>query len=95
MYIRRITNSWDGNTATWQTQPATTTTDQLLIPHTNQGFLDLTDLDVKVLIDAMRTSGNYGFMMILQNETIYTIRQFCSSHHSNTAKHPKLVIVYQ
>ncbi len=95
MYIRRITGNWSGNTVTWQTQPATTTTDQLLIPHTSQSFLDLTDLDVKTLIDAMRTSGNYGFMMILQNETAYTIRQFCSSNHSNTAKHPKLVIVYQ
>jgi len=95
MYIRRITSNWSGNTVTWQTQPATTTTDQLLIPHTNQSFLDLTDLDVKNLVDAMHTSGNYGLMMILQNETAYTIRQFCSSNHSNAAKHPKLVIVYQ
>jgi hypothetical protein len=95
MYIRRIIGNWDGSTATWQTQPATTATDQILIPHTNQPFLDLIDLDVKTLIDAMRTNGNYGFMLNLQNETAYTIRQFCSSFHSNAAKHPKLVIVYQ
>jgi hypothetical protein len=95
MYIRRIITSWDGNTVTWQTQPATTTADQISIPHTNQAFLDLIDLDVKSLVDAMRTNGNYGFMMSLQNETIYNIRQFCSSFHSNAAKHPKLIIVYQ
>ena len=95
MYIRRIISNWDGNTVTWQTQPATTTTDQLLIPHTNQPFLDLIDLDVKTMIDAMRTNGNYGFMLTLQNEVTYTIRQFCSSFHSDATKHPKLVIVYQ
>jgi len=95
MYIRRITSNWDGTTVTWQTQPTTTTTDQILIPHTNQSFLDLTDLDVKNLVDGMRTNGNYGFMMTLQNEIAYTIRQFCSSKHINAAKHPKLVIVYQ
>ena len=95
MYIRRAITPWDGNTVTWQTQPATTTTDQLSIPHTNLAFLDLIDLDVKSLVDAMRTNGNYGFMMILQNETIYNIRQFCSPFHADATKHPKLVIVYQ
>jgi K319L-like, PKD domain len=95
MYIRRITSSWNGNTVTWQTQPTTTTTDQILVPHTNQPFLDLTDVDVASQIDAMRTNGNYGFMLILQNETIYTIRQFCSPFHADASKHPKLVIEYQ
>ena len=95
MFIRRITSSWDGNTVTWQTQPTTTTNGQILVPHTNLPFLDLTDLDVKSLIDAMRTNGNYGFMLTLQNEVIYTIRQFCSPTHADASKHPKLVIEYQ
>ncbi len=95
MYIRRITSDWDGNTVTWQTQPSTTTTDQILIPHTNQSTFDLIDLDVKTLIDAMRTNGNYGFMLNLQYEIAYNIRQFCSSTHSDATKHPKLVIIYQ
>ena len=94
MFIRRITSSWNGNTVTWQTQPTTTTTDQILVPHTNQAFLDLTDLDVTSMIDAMRTSGDYGFMLTLQNEVIYTIRQFCSPTHADASKHPKLVIEY-
>lgn len=95
MFIRRILVPWDGNTATWQTQPSTTTTGQISIPHTALPTLDLVDVDVKTLVDAMRISGNYGFMMILQNETAFNIRQFCSSNHSNTAKRPKLVVVYQ
>jgi len=95
MYIRRVSSSWDGNTITWQTQPTTATADQILIPHTDQPFLDLTDIDVKSQIDAMRTNCNYGFMLNLQSETIYTIRQFCSPFHPDASKHPKLVIEYQ
>jgi len=95
MYIRRITSGWDGDTSFWQTQPTTTTSNQILIAHTDQPFLDLTDIDVKTLINDMRASNNYGFMLTLQNETIYTIRQFCSSFHADATKHPKLVIVYQ
>jgi hypothetical protein len=95
MYIRRIISAWDGNTVTWQTQPATTTADQISIPHTDQPFLDLTDLDVKTMVDGMRANGNYCFMLNLQNETAFTIRQFCSPFHSDATKHPKLVIVYQ
>ena len=95
MYIRRISSNWNPSTVTWQTQPSTTTTNQLLVPHTNQAFQDLIDLDVKTLIETMRTNGNYGFMLTLQDETAYTIRQFCSSVHSDPTKHPKLVIEYQ
>lgn len=95
MFLRRIVSPWDGNTATWATQPSTTTTDQILIPHTTQSTLDLIDIDVKTLVNAMRSSSNYGFMIQLQDETFYNIRQFCSSNHSVTTKRPKLVVVYQ
>jgi len=66
-----------------------------LIPHTSQSVLDLTDIDVKALVNDMRANANFGFMMSLQNVTYYNIRMFCSSRHANTAKHPKLVITYQ
>jgi len=95
MYIRRITSNWDGNTVTWQTQPSTTTSGQVLVPHTDLPFLDLPDMDVTSQVNAMRTNGNYGFMLTLQSETIYSIRQFCSPFHVDASKHPKLVIEYQ
>jgi hypothetical protein len=95
MYIRRITSNWSGLTATWQTQPSTDLSSQILIPHTNQPFLDLLDIDVKNLVSTMVSTNNYGFMITLQNEVTYTTRQFCSSNHSSAAKRPKLVVVYQ
>ena len=93
-YIRRNSTTWS-QTSTWQTQPGADVANQLLIPHTNQRFLDLVDVEVKNMVASMLTNGNYGFQINLQNETIYTARQFCSSKYSDAAKHPKLVVVYQ
>jgi len=93
-YIQRCTTNWT-NTSTWATQPATETTTQVLIPHTNSAFLDVTDVDVKNMVSAMVAGNNYGFKISLQSETIYTIRQFCSSRYADATKHPKLVITYQ
>jgi len=95
MYIRRVINSWNPGSANWLNQPSATSANQVSIPHTSQSVLDLTDIDVKTLVNDMRANANFGFMMSLQNETYYNIRQFCSSRHANTAKHPKLVVTYQ
>ena len=95
MFIRRITSSWTPPTTTWSNQPPTTATNQVSIPHTSQSFLDLIDADVKNLVVDMQNSGNYGFMIMLQNEVIYNIRDFCSSTYPDATKHPKLVITYQ
>jgi hypothetical protein len=93
MYLQRVTSSWTP-TLTSQNQPSTVTTSQVSIPSTTQSRLDLVDLDVTNLVRDMRQYGNYGFMLKLQNETIYTSRIFCSSKHSDASKHPKLVVVY-
>ena len=95
MFIRRITGNWSPLSSTWGTQPATTTVDQIVIPHTTASMLDLVDMDVTNMVTAMLPSGNHGFMMQLQNEVIYNARQFCSSTYSDASKHPKLVVVYQ
>ena len=95
MLIRRITNSWNPASTYWLNQPSTTATDQVIIPHTSQPSLDLVDVDVKNMVATMVSTGNYGFMIQLQNEVIYNMRNFCSSTHVQTAKHPKLVVVYR
>ena len=95
MLIRRITNSWVPASTYWLNQPSTTATDQIVIPHTSLSSLDLVDVDVKNMVATMVSSGNYGFMIQLQNEAIYNMRNFCSSLHAQSAKHPKLVVVYR
>lgn len=93
MYIQRISTSW-ASTVTWQNQPSTVTTYQILVPSTTQSRLDLVDLDVTNLVKDMQQLGNFGFMIKLQSETIYNCRIFCSSKYSDATKHPKLVIQY-
>ncbi|RYZ95782.1 MAG: carboxypeptidase regulatory-like domain-containing protein, partial [Sphingobacteriaceae bacterium] len=94
MFIQRLTQDWNATTATWTNQPTATSTNQVNIPHTSQNFLDLVDINVTGIVRDMLTQGNHGFQMRLQNESIYNVRQFASSVHSNTAKHPKLVVAY-
>jgi hypothetical protein len=94
-YIRRIISNWVPASTDWLGQPSTTTTDQVAIAHTTQSMLDLVDVDVKNLVTAMYSGSNYGFMINLQNETFYNMRNFCSSRYPNAAKYPKLVITYQ
>jgi hypothetical protein len=91
--IQRVSANWNSST-TWQTQPSTEITGQIVIPHTNQSLMDLVDLDVTDLIKRMMTEGNYGFMLKLQNESYYNSRIFCSSKFSDVSKHPKLVVEY-
>ncbi|MEO7049494.1 MAG: DNRLRE domain-containing protein, partial [Ferruginibacter sp.] len=95
MFISRISTTWTPATATWANQPSVSTTNQVSVPATTQAFLDFTDVDLKNLVNDKRTSGNNGFMISLQNETYYNVRQFCSSIYSDSTKHPKLVITYQ
>jgi hypothetical protein len=95
LVLQRITSSWTPATATWANQPATTTTNQVIIPSTTQSSLDI-NVDVKNLVTTMVSGTNNGFFIKLQNEVIYTSRMFVGSYHTTkTQKHPKLVIIYR
>ena len=93
MLLQRVTSNWD-NSVKWQTQPSVDASTQIIIPATSQSFLDVTDLDVSDMIKDMVQSGDYGFMIKLQNEVTYNTRIFASSKYSDASKHPKLVIQY-
>ncbi|MEJ7737237.1 MAG: DNRLRE domain-containing protein [Chitinophagaceae bacterium] len=93
--IQRVTSTWVPNTVRWVNQPTATATDQVIIPHTAQPFLDLVNIDVSKFVSAMLSSNsNNGFLIRLQTEVIYNSRIFCSSKYADVTKHPKLVIEY-
>ena len=95
LLFQQVTTDWDSNVG-WFSQPTTTTTNQVIIPSTTQKFLDL-NLDIAPMIQSMiSTNKNYGFMLQLQKETIYSSRIFVSSNNNiYPDKRPKLVVVYQ
>jgi hypothetical protein len=94
MLIQRVTSPW--SSVTWNTQPSTTTTNQIVVPNAPQGVLDL-NLDVTQQVAAMVNGNvNYGFFFKLQNEVTYNSRIFVSSYNTTYPdKHPKLVVTFQ
>jgi hypothetical protein len=96
MYIQQVSSPWSTSTLSWSNQPTVTTTNQVLVPHTTQSFLDL-NVDVTAMVASMvNNNANYGFFLRLQNEVIYNSRIFVASHNATyPSKHPKLVVTYQ
>lgn len=96
MYLQQVTNAWSPSTITWFNQPSVSTTNEINIATTNQSILDL-NVDVTGMVTAMiNNNANYGFLLRLQNETIYNSRIFVSSYNTTYAdKHPRLVVVYK
>jgi PKD domain len=96
MLVQQVTSNWNPATANWFNQPTTTTTNQLIVPHTVLSVLDL-NLNVTNMVSTMvNSSANYGFFLKIQNETIYNSRIFVASYNTtHTTKYPKLVVVYQ
>ncbi|MHB2154432.1 DNRLRE domain-containing protein [Calditrichota bacterium GD2] len=63
-YLRRVTENWDEHTITWNTQPQSTTTDQVSVPapatNTSDFEIDVTNL-VRIINDGQ---SNHGFLWI-------------------------------
>lgn len=94
-WLQRITQPWQEYGVTWNTQPATTTQNQLVIPAptimTQNYSLNITQL-VQDYINNPSTS--FGFMLRLQNESYYRSLLFASSDNVNMQLHPRLTVVY-
>ncbi len=95
-YLRRITQSWNENTITWNNQPATTTMNEVTIPQstsTSQDYiLNVTALTQDIIDNP---SSGYGFMISEINEVnYYNSLIFCSSDIPDTSLAPALVVTY-
>jgi len=92
--IQQVAADWDRTNVSWFNQPAGLTANQVILPHTNQPFLNM-DVNVKDMVSAMVSGNvNYGFKLSLQNEVIYTSRIFCSSYYTDVSRHPRLIVKY-
>jgi hypothetical protein len=95
-WLKRVTSSWSENTVTWNTQPSTTSTNQVTLAASTSPSQDYIDINVTTLIQDIlaNPSSSYGLMLQLQTEEVYRRLNFASSDHQNAALHPKLVITY-
>lgn len=94
-WIQRVTSFWDEGTVTWNTQPSSTSVNQVALNASTVSNEDYIDLDVTALVQDMLTFGNNGFMIKMQDENYYRRLNFASSDNSNAELHPQLVVCYQ
>lgn len=94
--IQRVTSAWAENTVTWNTQPTTTTTNQVTLANSTSATQDYTGINVLPLVQDMLVNEDVcnGVMLRLANEALTNILIFCSSDHATTADHPRLVLTY-
>lgn len=92
-WVRRVTGSWAENTVTWNTQPSTTTVNQVATPVSTSQFSWNMSVNVTGIIRDIISSGtNNGMMLVLQNEAIYRASFFASSDHPDSTLWPELVV---
>lgn len=93
--LERVTSNWAENTVTWNTQPTSTSVNQVPLAGTTNATLDYLNINVTSLIqDIINSSNNNGIVLKLATETASNLLPFCSKDHSNSAKHPKLRVSY-
>ncbi len=95
--IRRVTEAWDENTVTWNTQPAVIDVNQVALAASTSQMEDYTDIDVTALVQDIWAdpSTGHGFMISLTDDAYYKRLTFMSSDNTSTTGHPKLVVVYK
>jgi hypothetical protein len=95
-WLQRITSSWNESTVTWNTQPTTSTRNQVIVPASTSNSQNYLNIDVAALVQDMidDPQTSFGFMLRLQTESPKRSLLFASSDHPNAALHPKLDICY-
>jgi len=93
--LQKVTAAWSPTSVTWNTQPATTTTNRVWIPPSVSSTENIS-VDITSMLQDMvsNPASNFGMMLMLENEINYRSRNYASTDHSNTAIRPKLVITY-
>lgn len=95
-FIQRVTSSWNANIVTWNTQPATTTTNEVSMPQSTSIYEIFNGINVTALMQDIVNNlpNNYGLLIKLQTEVKYRSMVFCSSQYPDTNERPLLVITY-
>jgi hypothetical protein len=93
--VLRITEPWDEQTVTWNTQPATTPEDMVQVPAAafdRQNYV----INVTEMVRDMAAApgANQGFMLRLVEEFPFQAALLASSDHPDVSRHPQLWLTY-
>jgi hypothetical protein len=98
--VQKITSTWNEQNVIWNTQPSTTTINQIYIPKSTSQFdWNLTDSSANLvaMIQNMvsNPANNFGFMIKLVTEETYRLLDFASSDNEDSALWPELTVTYE
>lgn len=94
--LQRITSPWSEHSINWNSQPLTTTQNEVIFPQSVSGFQDYTNMDVTSLVQDMISNkpAAYGFALHLSTEQPYAHLIFATGDYPDAQKHPTLQITY-
>jgi RHS repeat-associated protein len=96
-WLRRVINSWDENTVTYNNKPGYTTVGQVALANSTSNTQNYA-LDVTSHVQDMvnNPAANFGWILMLQDtSTYYRSLNFYSSDNASQAVCPKLDITYE
>ena len=95
-WLEQITEPWEDNSVTWNTRPATTSMNAVLLPSSSQMIEDYVGLDVTGMVQAMINNPNtaHGFALRTEVESPTRGLFFCGAGFSDPSKRPRLRIKF-
>ncbi|MBK8339051.1 MAG: DNRLRE domain-containing protein [Flavobacteriales bacterium] len=94
--LRRINSAWADNTVTWNSQPTSTTQNEVLLDPSTYATENYLNINVTTLVQDMidDPANSHGFMLQLVNETTSRGLAFHSSLAPDADKRPVLLVIY-
>ena len=93
-WLYQLSDTFNEHTVTWRTQPGIMHNDSVHISGTSSRYGGIYVLDVTSMVQDMHANINTGFEMRLDSEYYYRANLIAASTHTDSTKHPKLVITY-
>jgi hypothetical protein len=96
-FIKRVTEPWDDNTATFPTKPSATIEDEVTLSASTSQWNYNPVVDVTKLVAYMvaNPDQNFGFYIRLKKQETYRSLVFGSCEQSNSNLRPKLVVKFK
>ena len=91
--LRRVTQSWDESTVTWNNAPSTDSS-IYCAPSTSASQAYVLDLTTWVKAEIANPTAYFGFLAEINNKQIYRSINFCTSDNKYPELHPQMVIEY-
>lgn len=95
--IQRIIEPWEESAVTWNTRPAFTSENELVMPAPQSNTQNFENLDVTALARdiAADPAAGYGFLLRFELEDYYQKLIFASSEADNPSLRPRLEVIYE